>query len=55
MKSLGPQLDWDPDIVAGLDDDFNFDNPNNLLDDDFISHANAEEDFVVASGEKEIR
>lgn len=36
----GLRLDLDPDIVAGLDDDFNFDDPENLLDDDFITHAN---------------
>jgi len=37
----GPQLDWDPDIVAGLDDDFDIDNPDNQLEDDFIEMANA--------------
>ncbi|XP_034964723.1 protein LTV1 homolog [Zootoca vivipara] len=36
----GPRLDFDPDIVAALDDDFDFDNPDNLLDDDFILRAN---------------
>lgn len=29
----------DPDIVAALDDDFNYDDPNNILEDDFISKA----------------
>ncbi|KAG8577521.1 hypothetical protein GDO81_010209, partial [Engystomops pustulosus] len=33
-------LDLDPDIVAALDDDFDFENPDNQLDDDFILHAN---------------
>ena len=37
----GPQPDWDPDIVAALDDDFDFDNPENQLDDDFVVEANA--------------
>lgn len=37
---LGPRLDFDPDIVAALDDDFDFDNPDNLLEDDFILQAN---------------
>lgn len=37
---LGPRLDFDPDIVAALDDDFDFDNPDNLLEDDFIVKAN---------------
>ncbi|XP_037376402.1 protein LTV1 homolog [Talpa occidentalis] len=36
----GPRLDFDPDIVAALDDDFDFDNPDNLLEDDFILKAN---------------
>ncbi|KAL5021125.1 hypothetical protein ScPMuIL_000280 [Solemya velum] len=36
----GPQPDWDPDIVEALDDDFNFDAPENQLDDDFMSKAN---------------
>ncbi|XP_068963576.1 protein LTV1 homolog [Petaurus breviceps papuanus] len=36
----GPRLDFDPDIVAALDDDFDFDNPDNLLEDDFILQAN---------------
>ncbi|EQB78781.1 protein LTV1-like protein [Camelus ferus] len=35
----GPRLDFDPDIVAALDDDFDFDNPDNLLEDDFILQA----------------
>ena len=30
----------DPDIVAALDEDFDYDNPNNILDDDFIIKAN---------------
>uniref|UniRef100_A0A8P0TN34 Protein LTV1 homolog n=2 Tax=Canis lupus TaxID=9612 RepID=A0A8P0TN34_CANLF len=36
----GPRLDFDPDIIAALDDDFDFDNPDNLLEDDFILQAN---------------
>ncbi|XP_071116725.1 protein LTV1 homolog [Haliotis cracherodii] len=36
----GPRLDWDPDIVAGLDEDFDFDDPENVLDDDFVLKAN---------------
>lgn len=35
----GPRLDFDPDIVAALDDDFDFDDPENLLEDDFILQA----------------
>uniref|UniRef100_A0A2R8ZLI8 Protein LTV1 homolog n=1 Tax=Pan paniscus TaxID=9597 RepID=A0A2R8ZLI8_PANPA len=43
----GPRLDFDPDIVAALDDDFDFDDPDNLLEDDFILQANK------ATGEEE--
>ena len=39
----GPRPDWDPDIVAALDDDFNYNDPENQLEDDFISMANAGE------------
>lgn len=39
----GPRLDWDPDIVEALDDDFNFDDPDNELDDDFMALANGGE------------
>lgn len=39
----GPQVDWDPDIVAALDDDFDYDDPDNCLDNDFMALANAEE------------
>ncbi|XP_012214437.1 protein LTV1 homolog [Linepithema humile] len=38
----GPQLDLDPDVVAAMDDDFNFDDPDNQLEDNFIELANAE-------------
>ena len=32
----GLDLSLDPDIVAALDDDFDFDNPDLELEDDFI-------------------
>lgn len=38
--TLGPRPDLDPDIIAALDDDFDFDSPDNLLEDDFILRAN---------------
>nr|CAH0105863.1 unnamed protein product [Daphnia galeata] len=38
--SIRPRPDLDPDIVAALDDDFNFDDPDNELEDDFIAFAN---------------
>jgi len=37
----GPQPDWDPDIVAALDDDVDFEDPANFLEDDFMNIANA--------------
>ncbi len=30
----------DPDIVAALDEDFDFDDPENMLEDDFVVKAN---------------
>eukprot|EP00051_Salpingoeca_urceolata_P011286 m.139594 g.139594 ORF g.139594 m.139594 type:complete len:246 (-) comp17062_c4_seq1:510-1247(-) len=40
----GPRLDWDPDIVAALDDDLDLDDPQNQLDDDFIFQAEDDDD-----------
>lgn len=34
-------MDMDPDIVAALDEDFDYDDPDNMLDDDFIVKANS--------------
>lgn len=39
LLPVGPRPDWDPDLVAALDDDFDYDDPNNQLDDDFIFQA----------------
>jgi len=53
----GPRPDLDPDIVAALDDDFDFDNPENELEDDFITMANAggmvddDEEYSDSDGE----
>lgn len=38
---VGPQPDWDPDIVAALCDDVDFDDPENQLEDDFVIKAMA--------------
>lgn len=35
------QLDVDPDVVAAMDDDFDYDDPENLLEDNFFELANA--------------
>ncbi|XP_074595600.1 LTV1 ribosome biogenesis factor [Brevipalpus obovatus] len=35
----GPQPDLDPDVMAALDDDFDFENPNNVIDEDFVAQA----------------
>nr|CAG4649460.1 EOG090X08PQ [Scapholeberis mucronata]SVE93708.1 EOG090X08PQ [Scapholeberis mucronata] len=47
----GPRPDLDPDIVAALDDDFDFDDPENELEDDFITAANQIPDEDDESGE----
>ena len=47
----GPQLDWDPDIVAALDVDFDYANPDNALEDDFIALAEG----PLQAGETELR
>nr|XP_023689505.1 protein LTV1 homolog [Paramormyrops kingsleyae] len=36
----GPRLDMDPDIVAAMDEDFDFEDPENQLEDDFVVRAN---------------
>ena len=38
----GLDLSLDPDVVAALDDDYNFDDPDNEFDDDFIMQLNEE-------------
>ncbi|GJQ82440.1 hypothetical protein Trydic_g11854 [Trypoxylus dichotomus] len=38
----GLRLDLDPDVVAAMDDDFDFSDPENQLEDNFIELANAE-------------
>lgn len=35
----GPQLHLDPDLVAAMDDDFDYSDPNNELEDNFIELA----------------
>jgi protein LTV1 len=35
-------LDLDPDIVAAMDEDFDFEDPYNELEDNFMELANAE-------------
>mgnify|MGYP002803859257 CR=1 FL=1 len=51
----GPRPDWDPDIVAALDEALDLDDPNNILDDDFILKANGsfEEDSDIEEGSYE--
>ncbi|XP_041839177.1 protein LTV1 homolog [Melanotaenia boesemani] len=45
----GPRLDMDPDIVAALDEDFDYNDPNNILEDDFIIKANSSRGFTAHS------
>jgi len=42
----GPLIGWDPDIVEALDEDFDLDDPENLLDDDFVLKANQDGGFA---------
>ncbi|XP_078413616.1 protein LTV1 homolog [Cetorhinus maximus] len=52
----GPRLDLDPDIVAALDDDFDFDDPENVLEDDFVVKAvgrGSEADVQMDSDDEE--
>ncbi|XP_049789634.1 protein LTV1 homolog isoform X1 [Schistocerca nitens] len=37
----GLRLELDPDVVAAMDDDFDFDDPENQLEDNFVELANA--------------
>lgn len=50
-RLTGPQLDWDPDIVAALDVDFDFSDAENVLEDDFVALAKGPE----LDGENELR
>lgn len=36
----GLRLDLDPDIVAAMDDDFDYDDSDNELEEDFVALAN---------------
>ncbi|XP_064483547.1 protein LTV1 homolog isoform X2 [Ornithodoros turicata] len=47
----GPHPEWDPDIVAALDDDFDYDNKDNELEDDFVTLAKGSEDEESCSEE----
>ncbi|KAK7482239.1 hypothetical protein BaRGS_00026482 [Batillaria attramentaria] len=52
--SSGPKLDWDADVIAALDEDFEFDDPDNMLEDDFVLKANGsgdEADMDAEDGE----
>lgn len=44
---VGPQLHWDPDLAEGLDDDFDCQNPDNQLDDDFVIQAMGKDNCQV--------
>ena len=51
IPPVGPQPTWDPDIVAGIDDDFDFENPENQLEDDFVAMASQPGDGDVDESE----
>jgi len=40
--STGPRPDWDPEVIAALDDALDFEDPDNMLDDDFILQAESD-------------
>lgn len=40
MFFTGLQLDLDPDVVAAMDEDFDYNDPDNILEDNFIELAN---------------
>lgn len=49
---LGPRPDLEPEVVAALDDDFDFENPNNELEDNFMELAmGADGDYEDYDGE----
>lgn len=50
---VGLDLSLDPDIVAALDDDYNFEDPDNEFDDDFIMQLNEEGDDIEEEGDDE--
>ena len=41
VLTTGLRLDLDPEIVAAMDEDFDFGDPNNELEDNFMELANA--------------
>lgn len=54
IKIQGPRPDWDPDIVETLDDEFDHENPDNELEDNFMEMAMGNElDGEYESGDDE--
>ncbi|XP_073258108.1 protein LTV1 homolog [Porites lutea] len=55
--TFGPRPDLDPDVVAALDDALDLNDPDNVLDDDFVIKANREgyesDDDLIRSGEED--
>lgn len=47
---IGFRFDWDSDIVAVLDDDFDYNDLENQLEDDFILMVNIGEGFRFEEG-----
>jgi protein LTV1 len=43
-------LDLDPDVVAAMDEDFDFEDPDNELEDNFVELANAEGSEMGSDG-----
>lgn len=53
----GPRPDWDPDVVAALDEDFDHEDPDNQLEDNFMELAmsgdGGDDDFFDEDEEEE--
>ncbi|KAL1441048.1 hypothetical protein MTO96_008800 [Rhipicephalus appendiculatus] len=52
VPQVGPRPDWDPDVVAALDDDFDFEDDENILEDDFIQLADGPVDATDVDDEE---
>ncbi|KAH7973472.1 hypothetical protein HPB49_001439 [Dermacentor silvarum] len=52
VPQVGPRPDWDPDVVAALDDDFDFEDDENILEDDFIQLADGPVDNAAVDDEE---
>lgn len=52
IPPTGPQVEWDPDVVAAMDEDFDFEDPENFIEDDFILKATDEVDETMQDSDE---